>query len=297
MRKDENKPNTTQYDTAYSSVAYIINYGSYSGAKSEISVYDIESESIKNNQYEAVNGFKLTSNIQSAYVADTLMYFMSNNADNFDKTSAIDLKAETNPIATDIVKPRYMVADGSTAYITCWGNVDDWSAMATGYVAVIDLKNFSLSRKIMLPGGPEGIYLKNNKLYVGLTAQQNVAVVDLSTDNLSYIPTTGITQHFVEDKNGKLWVSLVSTSTFPLQADSIGLAQIDPQTNTITGFINYKGIGSNGYVHTNPAKDTIYVMGAEAWPGTKTNIFAVDAAAKTLSTNAFVEGESYYGLA
>ena len=215
-------------------VAYIVNYGSYSGSKSEISIYDIETKTITNNAYTTANGIDFTSNIQSMAIYNDIAYFMSNNGDKIDFVGAKDLVARTNPISADITKPRYFAASGNYAYITCWGTVNsgEWATIPSSYIAKIDLTT-KVVTKIALPGGPEGVIIINNKLYTGLCTSNKVAVMDLSTNAISYITVSAVPQHFVVDYSGKLWVSLVSKYSTPFSEDKLGLEVIDIQNNTV----------------------------------------------------------------
>lgn len=292
-KKDEGKKPDPVVNV--SKVAYIVNYGSYSGSKSEISIYNIDSNSVSQDAYKTANSVDFTSNIQSMEIYNDIAYFMSNNGDKIDIVDAKTLKATVNPISADIVKPRYFAASVNTAYISCWGDVSDWTVIANSYIAKIDLTTKSVS-KIALPGGPEGVIIVNNKLYTGLCTTNKVAVIDLSTDAISYITVSAVPQQFVQDVDSNIWVSLVSKYSTPFPADSLGLAIINPQNNTVIDKVNFTGIGGEGYIHISSDKNTIYAMGNEAWPGTASTIYSVDVANRTLSSTALISGENFYGF-
>lgn len=282
-------------DKVYSKVAYVVNYGSYSGSKSELSIYDTDSSSITHDAYQAANSVDFTSNIESMSIHEDIAYFMSNNGDKIDIVDAKTLKATTNPISTDITKPRHFAADGTTAYISCWGDVADWKVIANSYIAKIDLTSKTVT-KIALPGGPEGVIIVNDKLYTGLSTSNKVAVVDLATDAISYIEVSAVPQQFVEDVDGKIWVSLVSKYSTPFPADSLGLAIINPQSNSVTKKIDFAEMGSNGFIHISSDKKTVYALGKEAWPGTASTIYAIDVASQTLAGSALISGEKFNGF-
>jgi hypothetical protein len=276
-------------------VAYVVNYGSYSGGKSTIDIYDVEGDSIILGGYASANPVALTSNIQSMAIHNDTIYCMSNNGDKIDIVDAKTLEALSNPIFDDITKPRYFAATENSAYISCWGDVVDWSVMATSYIAKVDLATKSVT-KIDLPGGTEGVIIAGNKLYVALTCQNKVAVMDLTTEVISYIEVSAIPQQFVKDEDGNIWVSLVSTYSNPYPAGDLGVAIIDPSTDTVIDKVDFTGIGGTGYLHISPDYSTIYVMGSEAWPGTASTIFAVDVVRKSIDSNALITGENFYGF-
>lgn len=279
----------------YNKVAYVVNYGTYSGSKSEISIYEIDSTRITNNAYKTANSVDFTSNIESMAIYKDIAYFMSNNGDKIDIVNAKTLQAIGNPISTDITKPRHFVAEGNTAYISCWGNVVDWSAMANSYIAKIDLVTKTVT-KIALPGGPEGVIIENNKLYAGLCTSAKVAVIDLKTEAISYIDVSAVPQQFVKDVDGNIWVSLVSKYSVPFSADKLGLAVINPITNRVTTKVDFSEIGSNGFIHISADKRTVYALGKEAWPGTASTIYSIDVASKTLSSTALISGTNFNGF-
>ena len=61
-KKDENIDPTEKYGSNY-----IINYGSYSGDKGGISLFNIIDSTLVNGYYESANGVETTSNVQFAY--------------------------------------------------------------------------------------------------------------------------------------------------------------------------------------------------------------------------------------
>jgi len=279
----------------YNKVGYIVNYGSYGKGDGEISIYDVEKETITQNGYKIANNVDFSSNIQSMSIYNDVAYLMSNAGDKIDVLDAATLKALGNPISNDIIKPRYFAATGNTAYISCWGNVDDWSVMANSYIAKMDLTSKTIT-KIALPGGPEGVIIVNNKLFVGSTVSKKITVIDLSNNNMSFIALSGVPQQFVEDGDGNIWVSTVSKYSTPVPSDMIGLEVINPKTDKVIDMVNFPGMGSEGWVDISSDKKTIYVMGAESWPGTATTIYAVDVANKTVGSSALITGEKFNGL-
>lgn len=290
-KKDDDKDTMSNA----TNVAYIVNYGSYSGSKSEISIYNTTDQTITHNAYKAANSIDFTSNIQSMAIYNDKAYFMSNNGDKIDIVEAKTLVQSVNPISTNITKPRYFAATGNYAYVSCWGTVDDWTTIPNSYIAKIDLSSKTVT-KIPLPGGPEGVIIVNNKLYVGLTTTNKVAVVDLTTEAISYITVSAVPQHFALDYSNKIWVSLTSQYSSPFPASSLGLAVINPQTNIVESKIDFEGIGSDGYINISSDKKTLYIMGSEPWPGTKSTIYTINTVSKTLSSSALISGEKFYGF-
>jgi len=210
---DDNPKDKKEYDK----VAYVVNYGGYGKGNGEISIYDTEKETMTQNGYKTANSIDFSSNIQSMSVYNDVAYLMSNAGDKIDVLDAATLKALGNPVSGDITKPRYFAATGNTAYISCWGNVDDWSVMANSYIATMDLTSKTIT-KIAVPGGSEGVIIVNNKLFVGSTVSKKITVIDLSNNNMSFISVSGVPQQFVED--GRIVLNTSGSAVRDLNMDN-----------------------------------------------------------------------------
>lgn len=279
----------------YDNVAYIVDYGVYGKGDGEISTYHIDEGTMTQEGYKSANGVALASNIQSMAIYNDVAYLMSNAGDKIDILDATTLKALVNPVGDDIIKPRYFAATGDNAYISCWGEVNDWNVMANSYIAKMDLHSRTVT-KIPVPGGAEGVIIANNKLYVGSTVSKKITVIDLSNNNRSFIAVSGVPQQFVADDRGNIWVSTVSKFSTPVPSDMVGLEVINPKTDKVIETVNFPGIGGDGWIDISSDKKTIYAMGAEAWPGTATTIYTVDVVSKVLNSSALITGENYYGF-
>jgi hypothetical protein len=290
-KKDNKKDETTT-----NAKAYIVNYGSYGSVSSTIDVYTEDDNKIVHDAYKSVNDVAYSSNAQSLTLHNGQGFLMGNQSDKIDMVNAKTLEQSVNPIETDIISPRYFVAKEATGYASCWGNVDDWSVVANSYIAVLGIDNKTVSKKIMLPGGPEGIIIANNKLYAALEFRDSVAVIRLDNHTISYIETPAIPQHIVKGKNGNLWVSLVSTYSDPASADSLGIGIIDPNTDQLTGRVPFSGISADGQLAVNNAKDKIYVMGKAAYPGTASSVYEIDVAGQSIGQSALITGENFNGI-
>ena len=257
-KKDE-PTEITPISTA-KNIAYVVNYGTYPGLNSEISIYDIDNKSIVHDNYKKANDIDFASNIQSMAINNDIAYLMSNDGDKIDIINAKTLKASINPISTDIVKPRFFVANGNTAYISCWGNAD-WNLMEDSYIAKIDLTTKSVT-KIALPGGPEGLAIANNKLYAALNYRDSIAVINLTSDAISYIATPAVSSYLLKDNSENLYVSFVSTYSDPSLASGIGY--INTNTDVIESNTLLDGISSNygSIMQFNSDKSKIYIIAA-----------------------------------
>lgn len=273
---------------------YIVNYGKFGSANGSISVYDEEAKQVTSNSaYKDANGRAAGSNIQAVAAHKGKLYFMSNGGDKIDIVNAKTLKVEAEPIADDIIKPRYFVAKDNFGYVSCWGG-NDFGTLANGYIAKIDLENNTLAKKIALPGASEGLVIVDNKLYGAAYSSNKVFVMDLATEKISYITMNAMPQHLVVDANNNIWVSVVSTSVASFSKEKCGLQHINTSTNEVDDFVNIKNIGYNGLIQISKDKKTVYVMGEGEYP--KTAVYEIDIENKKLTEEALISGESFYGM-
>ena len=253
-KKDENIDPTEKYGSNY-----IINYGSYSGDKGGISLFNIIDSTLVNGYYESANGVETTSNVQFAYNTKGNIYFMGNNSDQIFYVNEKTFEQSNNGISgPNLVKPRYCVADGNTLYVSCWGG-DVWTDAALSYITKIDLETHTILGKITLHGGPEGLAIANGKLYAALNYAKKIAVIDLNDETVSYIDAPAVSTYFAKDKDDNLYVSLISSYSIP--ADKEGIGFINTQTDELT-VSELQGISSS-YVNImsfNSDYSKLYVM-------------------------------------
>lgn len=274
-------------------VSYIINYGDYTGAKSTITAFDKETETVTNNYYENVNGVALVSNIQHAFSYDGKIYMLGNNPDELLWVDGETFSQTENGVSTDIVKPRFGVGTGNYLYISCWGG-DIWADETLSYIAKYNINTKTVEEKIQLPGGPEGMAIVDNKLYAALNYKDSVAVLDLSANTISYIKTLSVSSYFLKDKSDNLYVTQLSTYSNP--SVIVGLGYINTSTNSLETVYGLPGT-SDSYVNVMAANDDfskLFVMTSaydENW-NLSGAVAVFDVASKSFETEMLVEGIS-----
>ena len=272
-------------------VGYIINYGSYTGDKSTITAFDKETGEVTTDYYDDINGVAMVSNVQHASSFNGKIYFMGNSSDQIFWVDGESFEQTENAITKDIVKPRYGVGNGNYLYVSCWGG-DIWADETTSYIAKINLTTKVVEKKIAIPGGPEGLSIARNKLYAALNYKDSVAVVDLSSDAISFIETPAVTSFFIKDNNENLYVSLVSTySDF---SENTGIAYINTSNDKLEATYELEGVGTSYVNILTPNNDfsKLYVMTTaydENW-NLSGAVATFDVASKSFETENFVEG-------
>lgn len=223
---------------------YIVNYGSFGKGGASITRYDYNADKITNFYYQQQNGGKeLLSNIQYACVHNDSIFLVGNSADQLITLNPLMHQAQ-NGFTEKMDNPRFTVADGDYLYVSCLGANPDWSEMPDSYVAKVNITTNTLVETFDIAGGPEGMVIANGKLYVALNYTNKIAVVDLTSKQISYIETPAVTSYFVKDKNDNLYVTLVST--FTNFSTETGIGYINTSTNQLEETFSLENVNS-GY--------------------------------------------------
>ncbi len=245
-------------------VSYILNYGTFGSGNSSITAYDRETGTVTNNYFENVNTAGLVSNVQHSVNYNGKVYFVGNNPDQVFWVDAETFIQSENGISSseDLVQPRYAVGQGNYLYVSCWGG-NIWENSDVSYVAKINLTSKTVEKKFPVAGGPEGLAIANNKLFMALNYENSVAVLDLGSEVISYINTPAVTSYFLKDKNNNLYVSLLSTFSNP--SETTGLGYINTSTEELEAVYELEGV-STSYVNILEADDNftkIFVVASE----------------------------------
>ena len=239
---------------------YVVNYGKYRSGGASISKYDYNTGEMTNFYNEQQNGGReFLSNIQYAYPYKDSVFLIGNSVDQLITMNPLLVQSK-NGETDQLNNPRFCVASGDYLYISCLGANPDWSKFPGSYVAKFNIKNNMVEKTISLPGGPEGMEVANGKLFVALNYKDSIGVIDLRTEQVSYIATPAVTSYFVKDKNENLYVTLVST--YINFSTETGIGYINTKTNKLETIYKTDNV-SSGYgsvIQDNTDFTKIYVI-------------------------------------
>ncbi len=250
---------TDPFPSAEIEGCYVVNYGSFGKGGASISKFDYNTDKITNGFYKSKNGSELLSNIQYVYSYNDSIFMIGNSTDQLITVNPF-FEQSLNGVTNDIANPRFCIAEGDYLYVSCWGEMPDWSEMADTYIAKYKISTRTVEEKIALPGGPEGLEIANGKLYAALNFKDSVAVINLSTEAVSYIKTPAVTSYFVKDKSNNLYVTLISTFSDP--STETGIGYINTSTNKLDKTYKLTGV-SSGYgsmIKADASFSKIYVV-------------------------------------
>ncbi len=269
---------------------YIVNYGDYGKGGASISKYNYTTDAITNLYYEAQNGgLELLSNIQYAYSYNDQVFLLGNSPDQIITVDPLFVQAK-NGVTDQIAKPRACVANGDYLYVSCWGANPDWSTMAGSYIAKYNIKTRTVEKQISLAGGPEGLEIANGKLYAALNYKKAVAVINLSSDAVTYITTPAATSYFIKDKSENLYVTLVNTYSSPSQ--TTGLGYINTSSDKLSATYALANVSTEyaSIMAANSDKSKIYVIASsyDANWNLSGSVSVFDVASKTFSAQSLI---------
>jgi YVTN family beta-propeller protein len=193
----------------YQNGVFITNEGSYGNSNGSISFYSynenqmlgIKADTVYNSIFSEVNQRDLGDVVQSITIYDSLAFIVVNNSNKVEVVTFADFKEKA--VITGISQPRYFIANGTTGYLSAWGD--------GGVVYVIDLTSFKVSSYIKVGNGPEKMLIDGNKLYVansgGLLSDSTINIIDIvSNQIIDTILVGGNPRAIEKDKDGNKWI-------------------------------------------------------------------------------------------
>lgn len=259
----------------YHNGVFITNEGSFMGnngsvsyySYSEDTTYDIAADSVYNGIYYKVNGRDLGDVVQSITLFDSLAFIVVNNSNKVEVVTAANFREKN--VISGVSQPRYLLVNGTTAYISAWGE--------GGVVYIVDLTTFSVTSKIKAGNGPEKMLIDNNKLYVansgGLYSDSTITVIDLETNQkMDSIIVGGNPKAMVKDKDGNKWVlchGLVEYSPidWSISRETPSLLVKLDHTDEIVNTIEIDSTKHPSILDINPAGDLLYFGGGYSYTG------------------------------
>lgn len=273
----------------------IVNEGNFGDANGSLSLYNNNSDSLRNNVFQQANNQReLGATLQSVYTdGNGRAYLVCNSADKIEVINLATFEAGRAPIQDpDLVSPRYMAVSGNKAFVSVWGPFNEDFQLTNSKVAVVDLEDGVVDQYIPVPIGPEDVLLYNNKVYVANSFTDTVTVIDAITEAiLTRIPTNASPTRMALDANNNIWVSTTGGLGGIPQ-----FQRINPETDTVEASVSLEGTGANGKFAMNPTLDSLYYIGTDPFPATSTRIYRQAITATSAPDFPFVSGEGFYGL-
>lgn len=185
---------------AFSNGIFIVNEGPFQTGTGTITYFNPDSNLVKQDIFEMVNGRPLGNIAQSMTVFNGKGYIVINNAGKVEVVDIATFKSEAT--ITNLVNPsQFLAVDATKAYVSDW----------VKNVAVVDLITNEVSKTITAGTGPDAMIKSGNYVYVantgGFGIDSTVTVIDFVTDKVVKTIKVGDSPSaMVADGKGNIWV-------------------------------------------------------------------------------------------
>ncbi|ARK12039.1 DUF5074 domain-containing protein [Fibrella sp. ES10-3-2-2] len=193
---------------------FVLNAGNFSDNNGTLSWLTRTGSTAQTDVFQTRNRRPLTGLVEGYVEAGNrgiiLVDNMSAGLDKVEIVTSDSLRSIKTLGAPDIENPRAAVRISDTkVYVTCWGATGTYPNFYVnpGYVAVIDLTSNTVTKKIAVQKGAEGITVVGNEAFVtGAGGEKLVQVINTATDAIvgSMAVPTDISE-LVADADTKLW--------------------------------------------------------------------------------------------
>jgi len=189
----------------YGEGVFVVNEGNTQTNTGEITFFNPTTGDKSQNIFSNVNDMDLGIYVQSLNGHLNKGYI---SVDNMNRLYVVNLdNFELEGIVEDVEKPQSFVGlNEQKGYASLWGE------SGTGNeVAVINLQDLSVTRKITVGTGPKEMLINGNDLIVlnsgGFSSDNKVSVINTQTDQVTQTITVGDGPNsVVADRNGNIWI-------------------------------------------------------------------------------------------
>jgi len=252
------KDDDNKREGAFSNGIFIINEGAFAGGTGTVTYYNPDSNLVKQNIFEMVNGRPLGNIAQSMSIYNGTGYIVINNAGKVEVVDPGTFKSLST--ITGLVNPsQFLFVENSKAYISDW----------VGQVAVVDLATNTVQKTIQAGTGPDMMVKTEKYVFVansgGLGLDSTVSVIEYTLDQVVKTIKVGFAPSgMVADSKGKIWVLCkgIGFAGWPQAGDTPGkLVRIDPSTMSIDFSFAFSSTGDHPEkLVTNKEKSMLYFL-------------------------------------
>ncbi|GAB3987344.1 hypothetical protein GCM10028807_07200 [Spirosoma daeguense] len=206
--------------TPYESGVIILNAGNFSQNNGTISFVPRGSQTALTDIFRTANPSLGASGGMQGYteVNGKGIILVDNSTPSQDKVEVVEagtFKSRFTLKTPDIENPRQVIMAGpNKAYVSCWDVSGDFSNGTfykdPGYIAVVDLNQGKVTKKIPAVKGAERMVLVGTEVFVGSNAfsgNKTLLVIDANTDTEKQRIDFGVAPEPIGvDADGKLWI-------------------------------------------------------------------------------------------
>jgi len=237
-----NKDDETTVNGAFSNGIFVVNEGPFQNGTGTITYFNPDSNLVKQDIFETVNGRPLGNIAQNMSVYNGKAYIVVNNAGTVEVVDVATFKSEGT--ITNLINPsQFLVIDDKKAYVSDW----------VGHIAVVDLTTNTVTKTIPAGTGPDMMVKSGNYVYVansgGLSIDSTITIIDFFTDKVvKEIIVGDAPSGLAADGNGKIWVLCKGAgfAGWPQPGDTPGkLVRINPDSQTVEYTYTFPSVGDH----------------------------------------------------
>lgn len=272
---------------AYERGVLISNEGAFGANDGEVFHYDPNSETLKANIFESVNGRPFAGLLQTIVEEQERIYLVANTG-KVEIVNAKDFKS-LGAVNTDLVQPRSAASSNTKLYIADWGPYDASRANPDSYVAVVNnLDGGPVLKKIPVPSRPESLIVQGDFLYVANSAANKLTIVSTTSDEVTGgLDVTGSPEK-LQLINGRLFL-------FARDAQKVYFHEINQGNQTIqsTKTIDLPNSTSDFAIGDS---NEIYVITSSGWPDYNDAIAKINLETAQVVKADWHVGSGFYGI-
>ncbi|MEZ0538750.1 YncE family protein [Fibrella arboris] len=200
----------------YTNGVIVMNSGNFLSNNGSLSWLSRTSNLAQTDIFRTRNNRPTSGYIQEYVEAGNRGVFLVDNStaglDRAEIVTADSLRSVKTLGAPDIENPRYAARISDTkVYVTCWGTTGSFpnTFINPGYVAVIDLTTNTITKKISVQKGAEGVTVVGSEAFVAsvsYSGAKTITVIDTQTDAVKQqITVAADPDKLLRDANNKLW--------------------------------------------------------------------------------------------
>lgn len=273
---DDNEPEIPEITEG----VFVLNNGKQNANNSTLSYYDLATDKVAADVFQAKNGRKLGDMGQDMVIYGSKVYIAVYGSNTIEITDRSGKSIKQMTPADGVDNPRYMTAYEGKVYVTFY----------TGFVARIDTATMTIEKKVKVGRYPEQIVAVNGNLYVANSGgldynkpigyDKTVSVINVNsfteTQKLEVVLNPN---NLAVTENGDVYV--ISMGDYS-PANPNTLQRIDTKTNKVE---KVEGV-SNATVMA-AYKNTLYLV-YKQWGSASADFIKYDAAAKKVVAQNFI---------
>lgn len=230
---DDDNEQSEFVPAAFAKGIFVANEGPFNNGSGTITYISEDYSTVAQNIYRNVNGTELGNIVQSMGFNDDNAYIVVSNSQKIVIANRYTFQS-VDSITTGLENPRYFVSvAGNKSYVSNWGDPND---NTDDYLAVVDLRDNTISATIPVGFGPERMVAANNKVYVahqGGYGQNNILSV-ISGNSVESTITVGDVPNSMVVSGNALYVLCGGNPSYTGTETAGSLVKIDMVTGQVS---------------------------------------------------------------